>query len=163
MRGGALGGRGERRDAAAVRAGGAVRPRPALPELPEEFRVIQARPCLGFNLLELELVTEVRSAVVDRLLPREQQGGVLLRRHQAGQHNVGEGKQHPCFGIHNEQFFFHAESAHDSIVRQDPPKRPWSFDPVGCGRTPGASIQRIQSWKYSIFAPMVLSRSARSS
>ncbi len=124
VRGGALGRGGQGCDAAAVRPGSAVRQGPALPELPEKFRILPARPGLGFDLFELELVAEVGAAVVDRLLPRKNLGGVLFRREQAGQHEVGEGKQSPGFGIHYQQFFLHAEGAHESIVRQDPPKRP---------------------------------------
>ncbi len=101
-----------------------VRQDPALPELPEQFRVFQARPRLGLDLFELELVAEVGAALVDRFSVPAEPGGGLLRRDQAGQHQVGEGKQHPRFGVHYEQFFLRAEGSHVSIVRQDPPKRP---------------------------------------
>ena len=82
VRGGALRRGGQGGDAAAVRPGGLVRQGPATPELPEQFRVLQARTRLGLDLLELELVAEV-GAFVDRFLRRDEPGGVLLRRHQA--------------------------------------------------------------------------------
>ena len=123
--------------------------------------MIQARYRLGFNLFKLELKTEAGVAVK-----------CGSSRVQACQECIRTGKRSTRHGVDYQEFFLNAESAHGSILRALPTLQQVRSPGSGPGLTPAGERRpgaprvregRGQSWKYSIFAPMVLSRSARSS